>query len=92
MPRNWLLTPRGKLPVRVYPVQGDYVIAADRGFDSLVAYGVRPDLAVGDFDSLGHRPNHPNVIFGRRTACFTTLITPPPRRCGPRPPRRRWRP
>ena len=48
--------------LRPYPKLGDYVIAADRGFDSLVAYGVRPDLAVGDFDSLGHRPNHPNVI------------------------------
>ena len=48
--------------LRPYPLQGDYVIAADRGFDSLVAYGVRPDLAVGDFDSLGHRPSHPNVI------------------------------
>lgn len=44
------------------PAAGDYVIAADRGFDSLLAYGVTPDLAVGDFDSLGHRPNHPNVI------------------------------
>lgn len=48
--------------LRPYPVQGDYVIAADRGFDSLMAYGVKPDLAVGDFDSLGHRPDHPNVI------------------------------
>ena len=48
--------------LRPYPLQGDYVIAADRGFDSLAAYGVMPDLAVGDFDSLGHRPNHPNVI------------------------------
>lgn len=48
--------------LRPYPVQGDYVIAADRGFDSLMAYGVRPDLAVGDFDSLGHLPHHPNVI------------------------------
>lgn len=48
--------------LRPYPVPGDYVIAADRGFDSLMAYGVNPDLAVGDFDSLGHRPNHPNVI------------------------------
>lgn len=48
--------------LRPYPVPGDYVIAADRGFDSLMAYGVKPDLAVGDFDSLGHRPNHPNVI------------------------------
>lgn len=48
--------------LRPYPVQGDYVIAADRGFDSLMVYGVKPDLAVGDFDSLGHRPSHPNVI------------------------------
>ncbi len=48
--------------LRPYSVQGDYVIAADRGFDSLMAYGVKPDLAVGDFDSLGHRPSHPNVI------------------------------
>lgn len=48
--------------LRPYPTPGDYVIAADRGFDSLMAYGVNPDLAVGDFDSLGHRPNHPNVI------------------------------
>lgn len=48
--------------LRPYPTPGDYVIAADRGFDSLLAYGVMPDLAVGDFDSLGHRPNHPNVI------------------------------
>jgi len=48
--------------LRPYPVPVDYVIAADRGFDSLMAYGVKPDLAVGDFDSLGRRPNHPNVI------------------------------
>lgn len=48
--------------LRPCPMQGDCVIAADRGFDSLMAYGVKPDLAVGDFDSLGRRPNHPNVI------------------------------
>lgn len=48
--------------LRPYPAPGDYVIAADRGFDSLLAYGVMPDLAVGDFDSLGHAPKHPNVI------------------------------
>lgn len=48
--------------LRPYPAPGDYVIAADRGFDSLLAFGVNPNLAVGDFDSLGHRPSHPNVI------------------------------
>ena len=44
------------------PAPGDYVIAADRGYDSLMAYGVTPDLTVGDFDSLGHVPEHHNVI------------------------------
>ena len=48
--------------LRPYPAPGDYVIAADRGYDSLMAFGVRPDLVVGDFDSLGHTPKHPNVI------------------------------
>lgn len=45
-----------------HPMAGDYVIAADRGYDSLMAYGVTPDLVVGDFDSLGRTPVHPNVI------------------------------
>lgn len=44
------------------PRAEDYVIAADRGYDSLMAYGVTPDLVVGDFDSLGYAPSHPNVI------------------------------
>lgn len=50
------------LSLRPYPAPGDYVIAADRGYDSLMAYGVNPDLVVGDFDSLGYAPSHPNVI------------------------------
>ncbi len=50
------------LPLRPRRTPGDYIIAADRGFDSLMAYGVTPDLAVGDFDSLGHTPDHENVI------------------------------
>ena len=50
------------MSLRPYPAPGDYVIAADRGYDSLMAFGVQPDLVVGDFDSLGHTPSHPNVI------------------------------
>ena len=49
------------LALRPYPAPGDCVIAADRGYDSLMAYGVVPDLVVGDFDSLGYAPSHPNV-------------------------------
>ncbi len=50
------------LPLCPRRTPGDYIIAADRGFDSLMAYGVAPDLAVGDFDSLGRTPDHHNVI------------------------------
>ena len=47
--------------LRPVPAPGDYVIAADRGYDSLMAFGVTPDLVVGDFDSLVYAPQHPNV-------------------------------
>lgn len=34
----------------------DFVIAVDAGFAHLEALGVAPDMAVGDFDSLGYVP------------------------------------
>ena len=43
------------------PQPGDYVIAADGGYAALQAIGVAPDFVMGDFDSLGHTPAHPNV-------------------------------
>ncbi len=43
--------------------EGDFVIAADGGFNELIKIGIRPDLVIGDFDSMGgERPQHENVI------------------------------
>ena len=39
-----------------------YIIAADRGLESLKNQGITPHLIVGDFDSLGYRPQGDNVI------------------------------
>ena len=47
--------------VRLSPRPGDYVIAADGGYRSLKDRGIEPDFVMGDFDSLGYRPDHPNV-------------------------------
>lgn len=43
------------------PNEGDLVIAADGGYASLTKLGVTPHLVVGDFDSLGRVPEHPEV-------------------------------
>lgn len=42
----------------------DYIIAVDAGYAHLESCGVRPDMAMGDFDSLGYKPT------GIRVAAF----------------------
>ena len=44
------------------PKQGDLVIAADGGYEKLKKAGIRPDLVIGDFDSLGYAPMEDRVI------------------------------
>ncbi len=44
----------------------DYVIAVDGGFSHLEALGRKPDMALGDFDSLGYMPK------GMRVAKFSS--------------------
>lgn len=39
------------------PKEGDFVIAADGGYDVLLHAGIRPDLFVGDMDSLSGTPD-----------------------------------
>ena len=73
------------------PVPGDWVIAADAGYEVLQKRGVNPDLLVGDFDSLAHRPTdvttrmHPvekddtdMANTAEATATVTATATPTP--------------
>lgn len=48
--------------LREAPDDSDYVIAADAGYTVCVENNMIPDLVIGDFDSLGEAPKHPNVI------------------------------
>lgn len=55
----------GALPVESIPVKpagDDWVIAADRGYETALSLGITPDVIVGDFDSLGRIPDAENVI------------------------------
>jgi len=38
------------------PQKGDCIIAADGGLHALESMGIRPDLLIGDLDSLGNHP------------------------------------
>lgn len=42
--------------------QDDLLIAADAGWLVVDRMGLVPHLVVGDFDSLGRRPDHPNTV------------------------------
>ena len=39
-----------------------FIIAADKGYEYLKNRGITPDLAVGDFDSLGYTPSDTEVL------------------------------
>ena len=45
----------------IRPRDCDLVIAADGGYKLLCDKGIRVDIAMGDFDSLGYVPEHDNV-------------------------------
>ena len=43
------------------PEKGDYVIAADAGYRACLQLGIRPDVVLGDFDSM-EAPDFPNLL------------------------------
>lgn len=53
-------TPRG-----FAPMEGDLVIAADGGYRALSKHGFKPDLLMGDLDSLGDAPLPPGLPVER---------------------------
>ncbi|MBO5857332.1 MAG: thiamine diphosphokinase [Clostridia bacterium] len=44
------------------PNENDLIIAADGGYSTLKKLNIKPDLLVGDFDSLGNVPENENII------------------------------
>ena len=44
------------------PQENDLIIAADGGYSTLKKLNIKPDLVVGDFDSLGEVPENENII------------------------------
>ncbi len=54
MPRCFIIAPlyAGEEKEWLTPESGDMILCADAGYRAAVTHGIRPDLTIGDFDSL----------------------------------------
>lgn len=56
----------GAMPLTSKPIiprEKDIIIAADKGYETLKKIGIRPTIAVGDFDSLNFVPTDTEIIL-----------------------------
>ena len=44
------------------PVENEYIIAADGGYDYCTMLGINPDMVLGDFDSIHSIPMHKHIL------------------------------
>ena len=52
----------GEYSSRFRPDENSYILAADAGYSALIENGIKPDLLVGDYDSLVPVPDFANKI------------------------------
>lgn len=52
----------GEFSEKITLTDGDFVIAADGGFDNLKKIGITPDLLIGDFDSISELPQGTEAV------------------------------
>lgn len=52
----------GEMNQTFAPTENDMVIAADGGYNHLKKAGIKPDIIIGDFDSLQEKPTGDNVV------------------------------
>ena len=62
MKRCLIFGAAGELPDNIKVNKDDFVIAADAGYKYTSALGIKPDITVGDFDSLGKVPENENIV------------------------------
>jgi len=72
--KNCYIAGAGDFCDTALPKPEDYVIAADAGYTALTSRGIVPDVVIGDLDSLGEIPNHPNVIQSSKEKDDTDMM------------------
>lgn len=62
MKNNFIIVGAGDFSEDIFSYEkDDFIIAADAGYNHLSSIGIIPDMVIGDFDSLGEIPIHPNI-------------------------------